>query len=302
MQTFLNNRNTPFRNDVLSSGRLTVPADLTPSIRSVTPSEIVNFGDVVVRVRGARLTADTQIFFNDIQGETVGFRGTFGGLEVRVPFDGSLVGPVTVRAYNPEAELTSEDIAGLLTVSFPVPVVTGVQPNVGSGAGGETVFLSGGFFFEGAEVYFGDQQAPEVRRFGPNADSTVLLEVTTPAGQGQVEVRVVNTQPGRSESIDSVTFTYESAEGFLRGDPDSSGDINLTDAVLVLNYLFAGGASPGCEAAGDSDRSGDIGLTDAIQILNYLFLGSDGFPAPFPECGQDPLGELLGCEATRACE
>ena len=126
--------------------------------------------------------------------------------------------------------------------------------------------------------------------------------MTTPAGQGQVEVRVVNTQPGRSESADSVTFTYESAEGFLRGDPDSSGDINLTDAVLVLNYLFAGGASPGCEAAGDSDRSGDIGLTDAIQILNYLFLGSDGFPAPFPECGQDPLGELLGCEATRVCE
>ena len=72
--------------------------------------------------------------------------------------------------------------------------------------------------------------------------------------------------------------------------------------MLVLNYLFAGGARPGCEAAGDSDRSGDIGLTDAIQILNYLFLGSDGFPAPFPECGQDPLGELLGCEATRVCE
>ncbi len=302
MQTFLNNRNTPFRNDVLGSGRLTVPPDLTPSIRSVTPSEIVNSGDVVVRVRGVRLTADTQIFFNDVQGETVGFRGTLGGLEVRVPFDGSLVGPVTVRAHNPEAELTSEDVAGLFTVSLPVPLVTGVQPNVGSAAGGETIFLSGGFFFEGAEVYFGDQQAPAARRFGPNADSTVLLEVTTPPGQGQVEVRVVNTQPGRSESTDSVTFTYESAEGFLRGDPDSSGDINLTDAVLVLNYLFAGGASPGCEAAGDSDRSGDIGMTDAIQILNYLFLGSDGFPAPFPECGQDPLGELLGCEATRTCE
>ena len=279
-----------------------MPPDLTPVIRSVTPDEIVNTGDVVVRVRGTRLSRDVQIFFNGVEGEFVDYHGLIGGLSIRVPFDGALDGPVTMRAHNPDEELDSEPVEGLLTVSLPAPLLTGVQPAVGSAEGGETVFVSGGYFFEDIEVFFGDQEAAEVRRFGPNGDSTVLLEVTTPPGQGQVEVRVVNTRPGRAESVDTVTFTYESAEGYIRGDPDASGDVNLTDAVLLLNFLFAGGAPPACEAAGDTDRSGDIGMTDAIQILNYLFLGADGLPAPFPECGRDPRGELLRCDGARDCQ
>ena len=302
MQSFLSNRNSVFRNHVMSSSRLTVPPDLTPSIRSVTPDEIVNTGDVVVRVRGTRLSRDVQIFFNGVEGEFVDYHGLIGGLSIRVPFDGALDGPVTMRARNPDAELDSEPVEGLFTVSLPAPLLTGVQPDVGSAEGGETIFVSGGYFFEDVEVFFGDQEAAEVRRFGPNGDSTVLLEVTTPPGQGQVEMRVVNTRPGRAESVDTVTFTYESAEGYIRGDPDASGDVNLTDAVLLLNFLFAGGAPPSCEAAGDTDRSGDIGMTDAIQILNYLFLGADGLPAPFPECGRDPLGELLRCDGARDCQ
>ena len=117
-------------------------------------------------------------------------------------------------------------------------------PATGSAAGGDTVYLSGGFFLEGATVFFGDQEAPTVTRFGPNADSTVLLQVTTPPGQGAVEVRAVNTIPGRSESIDSVTFTYENTDGYIRGDVDSGGNINLTDAVFLLVFLFQAGPPP----------------------------------------------------------
>ena len=117
-----------------------------------------------------------------------------------------------------------------------------------------------------------------------------------------VEVRAVNTIPGRSESIDSVIFTYENADGYIRGDVDSGGDINLTDAVQLLNFLFSGGTEPACAAAADTNRSGSIDMTDAIQILNFLFLGAENFPAPFPGCGQDPLGELLDCDTTRNCQ
>jgi hypothetical protein len=302
MYTFLSRRNGPFLSHVRNETRLAPPPDMTPSVRSVTPAEIVNTGDVIVRVRGVRLVRDIEIFFNGIEAEVISYHGIIGGVSVRVPFDGALEGPVTVRARNPDADVESEDTAGLFSVSLPAPLVTGIQPNTGSAAGGDTVYLSGGFFLEGATVYFGAQEAPTVTRFGPNADSTVLLQITTPPGQGEVEVRAVNTIPGRSESVDSVIFTYENADGYTRGDADSGGNINLTDAVQLLNFLFSGGAEPACAAAADTNRSGSIEMTDAIQILNFLFLGAGNFPAPFPGCGQDPLGELLDCNTTRNCQ
>ncbi|MDE0739542.1 MAG: CotH kinase family protein [Planctomycetota bacterium] len=302
MYTFLSNRNGPFMGHVRAEARLSPPPDMTPNVRSVTPAEIVNTGDVVVRVRGLRLVRNIQIFFNGVEAEVISYHGIIGGVSVRVPFDGALVGPVTVRARNPDADVESEETGGLFTVSLPEPLVTGIQPATGPAAGGQKVFLSGGYFLEGVTVFFGDQEAPSALRFGPNADSTVLIEVTTPPGQGEVEVRAVNTIPGRSESVDSAIFTYENAEGYTRGDADSGGDINLTDAVQLLNFLFSGGAEPACAAAADTNRSGSIDMTDAIQILNFLFLGAENFPAPFPGCGQDPLGELLDCDTTRNCQ
>ena len=301
MNTFLANRNGPFRNHVMGSSRLDFPPDMTPILRSVPPDEIINTGNVVVRVRGVRLNRDIRVFFNEVEAEVLDYHGLIGGLSVRVPFDGSLDGPVTVRVRNDDADVEAEE-EGLFTVLLPSPLVTGLQPDIGSAQGGETVFLSGGNFLEGVTVFFGEQEAPAVARFGPNNDSTVLLEVTTPPGEGQVEVWAVNTRPGRAESSVSVTFTYQSPAGYIRGDPDSSGDINLTDAVLLLNFLFGGGAEPGCPAAGDTDRDGELAMTDAIRILNYLFVGGGGFAAPFPNCGPDPLGELLSCPAASNCQ
>jgi len=39
---------------------------------------------------------------------------------------------------------------------------------------------------------------------------------------------------------------------FVRGDTDGSGDLSLTDAIKIFNYLFLGGAEPGCLAAANS--------------------------------------------------
>lgn len=60
---------------------------------------------------------------------------------------------------------------------------------------------------------------------------------------------------------------------FIRGDANSDGNIDITDAVYTLNYLFMGGLSPPCEDAADTDDSGKIDISDTILILNYLFTG-----------------------------
>ena len=94
---------------------------------------------------------------------------------------------------------------------------------------------------------------------------------------------------------------------FVRGDVDSSGSINLTDGVAVLNYLFLGAAAPSCLDAGDFDDSGgvDLAINDAIGVFNWLFIGGEGPAPPAPakaaitesDCGVDPTpDDGIGCE------
>jgi hypothetical protein len=82
---------------------------------------------------------------------------------------------------------------------------------------------------------------------------------------------------------------------FRRGDSNSDGRADLSDAVMTLNHLFLGAAEPDCLDAADADDSGTIVITDAIFLLGALFLGNAEIPAPFPGCGPDPTGDGVGC-------
>ena len=83
--------------------------------------------------------------------------------------------------------------------------------------------------------------------------------------------------------------------GFRRGDANGDRDVNLSDALTVLNFLFLGGSDPSCDDAADTDDSGVIELTDGVFALNALFLGGDSLPPPV-ECGHDPSQDELECE------
>ena len=98
--------------------------------------------------------------------------------------------------------------------------------------------------------------------------------------------------PG-SLSLDP-TCPIDGGAGFRRGDSNASGDLNITDGVYVLNYLFLGGPEPPCQDAADSDDNGTLNITDGVRILNYLFLGGPAPPAPGPDsCGEDPSADDL---------
>jgi hypothetical protein len=109
------------------------------------------------------------------------------------------------------------------------------------------------------------------------------------------------------------TFEFEVEGGppvvkLSRGDVDQNGQLQLTDAVQVLGYLFLGTVTkvPECLDAADSDDNGVIQLTDAVRILGFLFLGTAALPPPFsppgPRCGPDPtVGDGLDCKSFNGC-
>jgi hypothetical protein len=90
---------------------------------------------------------------------------------------------------------------------------------------------------------------------------------------------------------------------FRRADANADGKpLDLSDAVYVLQYLFASGPEPPCLDAADGNDDGEVDLADAIAVLNHLFAGTGDLPLPFDECGVDPTPDELGCEGFPPCE
>jgi hypothetical protein len=57
---------------------------------------------------------------------------------------------------------------------------------------------------------------------------------------------------------------------FVRGDVDRDRRLTVTDAIVILGFLFLGGARPACLEAADVDDSGHIELTDPVRLLLHV--------------------------------
>lgn len=95
--------------------------------------------------------------------------------------------------------------------------------------------------------------------------------------------------------VGSGTLSIEAEElAFLRGDANFDDQVDMSDSVAILDYLFGGGAIA-CDDAADADDSGEVDVTDAILIQEYL-TGSGLSPAPpFPAKGLDTTADGLSC-------
>jgi hypothetical protein len=60
---------------------------------------------------------------------------------------------------------------------------------------------------------------------------------------------------------------------YLIGDANSDGQVNVSDAVYIINYVFVGGNPPSPLAAGDCNCDSAVNVSDAVWIINYVFVG-----------------------------
>ena len=94
----------------------------------------------------------------------------------------------------------------------------------------------------------------------------------------------------------------DSPAPFVRGDANTDGSEDVSDALTILLFLFQGGVEPTCMDALDVDDSGRVVLTDPIFLLRRLFLGGEPIPAPAGSCGLDPTPDRLGCGSYAPCD
>jgi hypothetical protein len=103
--------------------------------------------------------------------------------------------------------------------------------------------------------------------------------------------------------VDNLQFSPHSRgdRRFLRGDANDDAAADLSDAVFILGFLFAGGEEPACLKSADVDDSGALDISDAIGLLGYRFQSGPLPAAPFPACGSDRTLDELSCAGPTAC-
>ncbi|HBO53439.1 MAG TPA: hypothetical protein DD471_15735, partial [Planctomycetes bacterium] len=58
---------------------------------------------------------------------------------------------------------------------------------------------------------------------------------------------------------------------FRRGDFNTDGSVDISDAIATFVWLFAGGEASTCTIAGDTNNDSAVDLSDGVFSLAYLF-------------------------------
>lgn len=100
-----------------------------------------------------------------------------------------------------------------------------------------------------------------------------------------VIVRFNSTVPNSEEDI--FTFTVLGA-GYC-GDVNYDTEVNVADAVYLINYIFLGGEEPSSFEAANVNCDSQINITDVVYLINYIFRGGyapcDSNGDGEPDCG-----------------
>jgi hypothetical protein len=84
------------------------------------------------------------------------------------------------------------------------------------------------------------------------------------------------------------------AEEFLRGDANLDLNLDISDPLAAIGFLFLGNQELLCPDSADANDDGQLDISDPSFLLNYLFLGQTAPPAPGPrQCGEDPTADGL---------
>jgi hypothetical protein len=76
-------------------------------------------------------------------------------------------------------------------------------------------------------------------------------------------------------------ITWLSSHNTLCGDANNDDSIDISDAVYLIQYIFAGGPAPNPLCSGDANGDGSVDISDCVYLIQYIFGGG---PAPVPNC------------------
>ena len=173
-------------------------------------------------------------------------------------------------------------------------LVDGIDPPVGDWIGGETVTLTGRAFelspLTSLEFVAPGEDPLPLEMIEVTSDATLTAITPQAPRLGTYTVRIANERGNIGDFVDG--FAY----GFTRGEVNDMAPLDIADAIAFLEFLFYGSRErPRCEDSADANDDGLLDVSDAILVLGFLFFGDIPPRAPFPQAGEDPTTDMLGC-------
>jgi hypothetical protein len=144
-----------------------------------------------------------------------------------------------------------------LYVEFPSSVSTGINTVM------ITVEKSGSVPVYGAMVCL--YKDGEVFETGYTDASGQLTLYPSPVTLGHIDVTVT--------AHNFLPFTDSMEVGSKIGDVTGDNEINISDIVFLLNYLYRNGPAPDPLEMGDANCDDDVEIGDVIYLINYLYRG-----------------------------
>ena len=86
------------------------------------------------------------------------------------------------------------------------------------------------------------------------------------AKDGTINKPIYNIVQNADYSID---FTFR----YLRGDANGDGEVNMSDANSITNYILNRPDASFKEIAADANEDGKINMSDVMYIVNYALNG-----------------------------
>ncbi len=141
--------------------------------------------------------------------------------------------PVTVNGLDKAASVSAGG-SHMLAFGEPLPVVTGVTPNIGPTSGGGSVTISGANLTGATAVHFGGAEAKSV-----TVNSATSISATAPAGTGTVDV-TVTTPAGISAPGPADRYTFAPPPAITKLLPKTGPTLGATSVTLTgTNFTAA---------------------------------------------------------------
>jgi hypothetical protein len=173
---------------------LTNPINTVPTIASFAPTS--GLPGTEIDVTGTNFSDLTSVQFNGVPANFTVFSANL--LQATVPF-GATTGRIRVSGPGGSAISTTDFMVSALAV-------TAVNPASGPLAGGTQVTINGQNFVNGAQVRFGDQNAPTTTFV-----SALQLMATTPPATAAGRMAVQVTNPDGQVAVLTDAFQYQDA-------------------------------------------------------------------------------------------
>ena len=281
-----------------------------PTVTELEPNHGPASGANAVKIKGTDLEGASKVDFGPVEitsGEFLAESGTEIDVEAPAGTAGETV-DVTVTTVGGTSATGSESE---YTYDFEAPVITGVAPDEGPAAGGQTVTISGEHLTGASKVEF---DTTEITSGEFLAESDTEIEVATPShGAGAVDVSV--TTPGGSDTATGA-YTYVEAPTVTSCTPSeipaaggATVTIEGTDLGGATEVLF--GSSPATistdtatkiEAAAPPHMAGSVTITvvtpGGSDTCSITYVAAPTISSVSPDEGPTSGGQTVTIEGT----